>query len=107
MRKLTPEQISDVCLRYQAGESSIQLGQAFGISTRAICGLLQRRGIERRSQSEAHRVYTCNHRFFHAITTELHAYWLGFLAADVSVTTRKALALKLAPKDRNIWSVLL
>src|SRR5262249_45408126 len=101
MRKLTHEQITDVCLRYQAGESSIHLGQVFGISTRAVCGLLQRRGIQRRSQAEAHRIYTCNHKFFQAITTEIQAYWLGFLAADVSITPRKALALKLAPKDRE------
>src|ERR1043165_566135 len=101
MHKLTPEQITDVCDRYQRGESSLQLGQIFGISTRAVCGLLKRRGIERRSQSEAHRIYTCNHRFFQTISTGLQAYWLGFLAADVSMTTRKAVALKLAPKDHD------
>ena len=50
---LTPEQEAEVCRRYEEGESAVELGKAFGVTTTTICRILERRGVERRSLSEA------------------------------------------------------
>ena len=106
MERLTKMQIAEVCRRYQAGESSPALAKEFGISVPAICGLLDRRGIERREQSFAQRRYVCDHTFFSSIDTEAQAYWLGFVAADGYVSgsnkdSKDALVVHLQWQDRD------
>lgn len=86
MRKLTDEQIVLVGLRYQAGESSDVIAEDLGVSGRSIRGLLARRGIGRRTQSEAQRRHAIDQSFFKDIDSESKAYWLGFLLADVTIS---------------------
>jgi transposase len=54
--RLTEDQITAVCGRYIAGESSTSLGREFGVSDGMICHCLQRRGVARRSQTQAQRL---------------------------------------------------
>lgn len=94
-------EVAEVCLRYQQGESSILLAQRMGVSSVAIRGLLDRRGIKRRSVDEAARKYTMNHEFFQQIDTEAKAYWLGFFAADGCVTDDGTIRIHLASQDES------
>lgn len=90
-----------VARRYLAGESSTQLGTAFGVTPTAICALLRRQRVPRRPISEAKRVHFCNHRFFSRINTEAKAYWLGFIAADGYIAQGRRLEVELAAKDED------
>lgn len=46
------------------------------------------------------RRYSCDHSFFDSIDTEAKAYWLGFIAADGSISsTSDTLVLHLSSKD--------
>mgnify|MGYP001610872498 CR=1 FL=1 len=86
--RMSGMQIEEMCHLYLTGESGASLGRAFGISTPAVFGFLERRHIELRHDLGGPRRYTCDHRFFQTIDTESKAYWLGFLAADGTVTNR-------------------
>jgi hypothetical protein len=103
MKKLTSSQIEAICTRYRGGESSEVLAVAFGVSSVAIRGLLIRRNVPRRNASECARQYRCNHEYFADIQTEGQAYWLGFLAADGTITERNGgnVILSLASRDRD------
>ncbi|MEN3051330.1 MAG: hypothetical protein ABC596_05910 [Candidatus Methanosuratincola petrocarbonis] len=98
--KLNDDQKRIICERYLAGQSSESLAREFNVSGPAIRGLLSRRGIKRRSISEAMRTFTCNHNSFSIINTEEQAYWLGFLAADGAIT-KNTLACYLSQTDRE------
>lgn len=99
MKKLSQLEIIEVCDRYQRGDSSTLIAKDMNVSPVAIRGLLGRRGIERRSNSEAARRYEMNHRFFQQIDTEVKAYWLGFFAADGCVTDDGTIRVSLASQD--------
>ena len=51
---LNPAVEPEVCRRYLAGESTAQLGNAFGVSCPTINRILKRNGVEARSNKEAH-----------------------------------------------------
>jgi hypothetical protein len=89
-----------MCELYKMGYSAPYLGKLYGVSAVAICGLLKRRGIPRRSRSD-YKEFTCNFRYFAQVDTEDKAYWLGFIAAYISrrrnlehASSRKALRCK-------------
>lgn len=98
MKVLSPAQIEEMIGLYQKGYSSPVLGQKFGVSASAICGLLKRRGIKRRDASAAARRYQLNEHFFDYINSEVKAYWLGFLMADACIY-RNEIILQLQAKD--------
>ena len=50
---LTDEQEQEVCRRYKAGENSVELGRAFGVSTVCICRILKRNKVKTRSNKIA------------------------------------------------------
>jgi Mor family transcriptional regulator len=52
-KKLTDSQCNEICRRYQEGESTHQLGRAYGVCARTICKVLIRRDIERRPGGES------------------------------------------------------
>lgn len=101
MNKLSNEQILEICTRYQQGESSEKLAHEFSVSPPAIRGLLDRRGIQRRSKSDSHRKYECNQDFFASIDNQEKSYWLGFLSADGFIRSDGALTLHLASVDES------
>lgn len=50
-RKLNKEKVSEICSRYQAGESTVQLSRVFGTTRGSIAGLLRARDIPLRGRS--------------------------------------------------------
>jgi hypothetical protein len=102
--RLNKLQITEVCDQYQSGVSVCHLSKTYSISETAICGLLQRRGIQRRAAYDPiHRKHTLNEHAFDSITEE-SAYWIGFLMADGTIVERSAnsfqLSLSLQDRDR-------
>lgn len=93
---------AEVVQRYLAGEDTVTLGAAYGVSASSIGYHLKRAGVKLRSRSEAARSETVNHAAFDVITDEA-AYWIGFLMADgcISDTGRgnPKILLKLARQD--------
>ena len=53
-RRFTDKQEQEICRRYQAGESSLQLASAFGADRTLIPRVLRRNGLTARSLKEAH-----------------------------------------------------
>ena len=98
MKVLSEQQVQSVCEQYQSGKSSILLGKEYGVSGTAILGLLDRRGIERRSKYLCNKRYFCADNFFNDICTEVQAYWLGFIAADGCISGN---ALKVTLSDAD------
>jgi len=79
-RVLTDEQVQNMIAEYHRGDSSSTLGVRYGVTHKAILGLLQRRGIPRRPAGK-HRTLPLDESVFDVIT-EQSAYWAGFLMAD-------------------------
>lgn len=104
IKKLTDEQVKEVCRRYIDGESSPQLGKAFNVTAYSIRCLLERCGIPRRSPREAHLKYSLDETVFDTIT-EKSAYWVGFLMADGAILNRQTgspeIALDLSARDKE------
>jgi hypothetical protein len=98
--RTSKEQQQEMASRYSGGESTAKLAQDYGISSEAVRGLLERRGIARRDREHAARKYICNHIFFSSIDSEEKAYWLGFIAADGCISGNE-LRVCLSPADRD------
>lgn len=102
--KLTQEQKTEIIRQYKDGKSSNTIAKQFGVLPGSIRSLLKRRGIARRSKSEAHRQYTLNEAAFDEINSK-SAYWVGFLFADGCVyrgnRTTGVLAIGLSAVDES------
>ena len=85
MPRISPADRTICINRYVAGESSLELGKAFGLSGNAVRGLVKRAGHTVRSLVDAARTHSLDHRYFAEIDREDSAYWLGFLLADGGV----------------------
>jgi Mor family transcriptional regulator len=55
---LTNEQEIEVCHKYSAGMSTVQLGKAYKVTSTTISNILSRNGVKHRSISEAKRQFT-------------------------------------------------
>jgi hypothetical protein len=58
VRKFTDEQEQAICQRYLAGESGVQLGNAFGVTPATIGNILKRNGVTARTIGKAKRKLT-------------------------------------------------
>lgn len=67
---------------YKSGIPSTKLAIQFNVSKPTILSLLRSHKIERRSLSEACRIYSINENIFDLIDTEEKAYFLGLLYTD-------------------------
>lgn len=56
-RKIHDRDKAEICRRYVEGETTYDLAGAFGVSDATIGKVLAERGVERRTNSEAHRSY--------------------------------------------------
>jgi hypothetical protein len=106
MWKLSPVQVEEVCARYVAGETSPALAREFGVSGEAIRGLLDRRNIPRRTPEVARVQFKVNHSFFESVASEAQAYWLGFVAADGSISGNE-LSISLQTRDEEHLALFL
>lgn len=74
---------------YLSGMSGIEIANKHGSCRSAIYGILYAEGVPMRSSSQATRTYSADFRFFQSVQSEPQAYWLGFIAADGSINTRR------------------
>ena len=105
MWKLTSVEKQKICESYKAGETSPQLALKFKVSAAAICGILNRRKINIRSNSDAQHQRKCNldEKVFDNLNEE-SLYWLGFIFADGCIVKRhgKSPELSFALKNEDI-----
>ncbi len=94
-RVLSDQDKIDVVTLYKRGYTSVKLGKMYGVHGNSICGILKRRGVERRR-----RVYDVDESYFREINTEDRAYWFGFILADGNVH-KKTLTVELQGRDRQ------
>lgn len=97
-RKLTDEQIQEICRLYPDGWTIQQLAKKYDVSNFGITYQLNKNSIKIRSHGKR-ILYQCNHNFFDVINSELKAYWLGFIAADGCLHKNKELGFRLAKRD--------
>ena len=101
--KLNQDQILEVIKTYQDGLSAKEIATKYLITPTSVYGLLKRRGIDRRSYSEAGRQYTLNEHYFDLIDDENKAYYFGLLMADgYNNEKRGTTTLILVKKDEQI-----
>lgn len=50
--RLSDDVVDEICRRYQAGESSVELGQSFGVSDEVVRTRLKKRGVRVRASGE-------------------------------------------------------
>jgi hypothetical protein len=88
---------------YLSGLNSNQCGRLFGCSGTTVLRILAEQGIQRRTSSEASRVYQIEDDFFDEIDTEEKAYFFGMLMADGTNRTQKnEIDLRLQENDQDI-----
>jgi hypothetical protein len=73
---------------YLNGQSSTEIASAHDVSPEAVIQFLARRGIKRRSNSEAQRKHGYDLNFFDDINEQQKAYILGLLYADGCIKLR-------------------
>lgn len=91
---------------YQLGLSSIKISKKLNVSVSYVCNLLKANQLTRNA-SDCQRKYCLNESVFAKINPN-SAYWIGFLAADGNLYTRKrrrsfeyTLQIGLANKDKE------
>ena len=60
--RLPDKQEKEVCLRYKAGESTVELGEAFEVSSTCINRILKRNGYKPRTNKESRKLFYKNNR---------------------------------------------
>jgi hypothetical protein len=95
------EQRDGLAAQYYAGASCCELATKYKVSAQAVYGLLVRRGVRIRTNSESHKRCSLNESAFAKITPEA-AYWAGFIFADGCIFRRSgsaALTIRITESD--------
>ena len=103
MWKLSAADKDAIVERYLRGESSPQIARDYSIDATNIRGILRRRGVRMRTNSEAQTHLSLNHAALDVLTPAA-AYWCGFIAADGTICRRSGsaeVAVVLARKDEG------
>ncbi len=102
MKKLTDDQVMEICDRYKKGESSPILGTKFNVSSTTIFNKLKDNNIKRKKSNfyTCKRKYFLNEKYFDQIDTPEKAYWLGFIAGD-GYLGKNYLCINLMEKDKT------
>lgn len=106
--KITEQQRRQIVELYGSGASCLRIGRLLSVSKSAAWSALKAAGIAMRPQRGSREFpgrvlskYTLNEDAFDVLSPEA-MYWLGFLLADGSVSSRKhTIQLKLSAKDRS------
>lgn len=105
-RTLSKKEAALIARKYaQGGRSMAQLGAEFGFTAATILKALRRQGVASRDRVTAGRSYQIREDFFERVDSEEKAYWLGFLAADGSISPKKgsrspSIRVELQARDR-------
>lgn len=94
-RKLSEKQEDEIVALYLNGDSGHVSAKKLNLTSYLVYETLRRRSIPRRPL----KIYQENSGFFTVIDSDEKAYWLGFIAADGSVSDRFSLTLSLHIQD--------
>ena len=100
--RFTTDIFAEWARRYEGGESTRQIGRAFGVNGGTVYACLQQMGAAFRRPSVSKRRYSHREDAFDRIGDEPTAYWLGFLFADGNLSSdraRRSVRLSLAERD--------
>lgn len=95
--RLSDEQIESICRLYQAGSTTIELADKYGVCDASIAKVLRENGVEVRRA--ARRSPVSNHAYFEKIDCPEKAYFLGWMVSDGAVVeshTRPDSALRIS-----------
>lgn len=105
-KPFTEDEIQDLLLDYNNGNSLTFLGKKFKCSSDPIKRILSQNNIKLRTCGEQkflEKKYHCEHSYFDMIDSHEKAYWLGFLFADGYVNTKQGfVSFFLHKRDRYI-----
>lgn len=98
---ISPEDREKIKDLYLSGNSTVKIGQLFGVSHKKIARILEEFGIPRTGVGR--RKYELNEYYFDEIDTPNKAYILGFLCADGSNNRDKCtVSMSLEERDFDI-----
>ncbi len=88
--KLTPQQITELILKFNRGIRKTDLLSIYGISRSFLNIILRQHGIKNSYNIlDRARKYSYDEKFFDIIDSEEKAYWFGFLLADGYISSHK------------------
>lgn len=94
----------EIVQSYLGGLGSGYLARKYRTTRKTICTILHRRGIERRSRSDASRRTSIDSRVFSVLSEEAR-YWIGFLLTDGCISYRAhrspIITVAVAKEDRS------
>lgn len=94
--------ISFIINEYQSGKTIKEIANNLQVSTIAIKTRLKSNNIHIRTNSESHKRYVEDFKYFDTIDTYNKAYLLGFICADGWVTNRNELGIAVSYKDKDL-----
>jgi hypothetical protein len=105
---LTAAQAAQMVSRYEAGEKTRDIADAFGVSRDLIWETLRRSGVAARNPSQAHTIHSLRHDALDVLTPDA-AYWCGFIFTDGTIIRRTGIrrtgqpevAVVLQQRDRD------
>ena len=81
--------MNDIISLYESGLSIRKIALCINKDRKYISKVLKRNNIKIRYQTETSRRYYCDENYFHVIDSQEKAYWLGFIAADGYLLTKR------------------
>lgn len=101
MKEFTEQEKINVKQSYLMGESTVKIGQKYGVSHKIISRILDEFGIERTGVGR--RKYALDEHYFDNIDANNKAYILGFLYSDGSNNLHKStVSISLQEEDKDI-----
>lgn len=96
---------------YASGKSAPCIASEFNCNVADVLYGVQKMNVKTRDMSHAHREYELDETFFDVIDTINKAYWLGFISADGTISSRpdqNQLTIALSARDADrIYEFLL
>ena len=104
IKKLSNEDIEEMCKLYNEGKTTTQLADMFNINCSYVWYLLNKSNVELRPCGTR---YLCDDYYFDNIDTEDKAYILGLLYADgTNDTKRHRIMIGLQERDKEILDII-
>lgn len=103
---LNKEELNNIISLYNSGTSLRELEKITGHWRGTLSKILKENNIIIRDNELNSRKYTLNEEYFKCINTKEKAYWLGFMAADGFITSKRkrcnqSFGITLSIKDRE------
>lgn len=105
-RYITENQKQNVIELYLSGQSQEQIERDLHMSHNSISAILDAYDVQKRTPSEASRIYNFNEHYFDIIDTPNKAYYLGMLYADGCNQKNNMITLRLQEDDYDILEKL-